>query len=146
MILRHLEVQGFRRFDGPISIDFEADRINIIHGPNGTGKSTLLTALTLGLLDTHKAGGKWMEAHRPWGTRLAPRIEVIFDQKGEVFRLSKSFLQGKSAKLEKLVGKSFRPVAIDTEAEDIVWKKLHACSTKGELQGLARVLWPSIRE
>jgi predicted ATPase len=78
MILHRLEVGGFRCFASKVAVVLDPDRINILHGGNGTGKSSLLWALVRGLLDTYRAGGKSVDALRPWGTDLGPSIVVEF--------------------------------------------------------------------
>lgn len=46
--LRHIEVEDFRRLAGPHSYDLDAPVV-LIHGPNGSGKTSILSALELGL-------------------------------------------------------------------------------------------------
>ena len=49
MILRSVRVEGWRCFAATVEVGPFIDGLNIIHGPNGIGKSTLMTALVRGL-------------------------------------------------------------------------------------------------
>ena len=53
IILRFIELQGFKSFANPTHIDFSND-INVITAPNGCGKSNLLTVITWTLFDFPK--------------------------------------------------------------------------------------------
>lgn len=46
--LQRIEVEDFRRLNGPHTYDLDAP-IVLIHGPNGSGKTSILSALELGL-------------------------------------------------------------------------------------------------
>ncbi|MEG3149242.1 AAA family ATPase [Sphingomonas sp. ZT3P38] len=46
--LKHLSVEDFRSIRGPIGVSLDAPVV-LIHGPNGTGKTTLLSAIELAL-------------------------------------------------------------------------------------------------
>lgn len=46
--LQHIEIEDFRRLSGQHSYDLDAP-IVLIHGPNGSGKTSILSALELGL-------------------------------------------------------------------------------------------------
>jgi hypothetical protein len=146
MILHRLEVAGFRCFASKVAVVLDPERINILHGGNGTGKSSLLWALVRGLLDTYRAGGKSAEALRPWGTDLGPAIIVEFEHDGKLFRLEKNFLESRGAHLEERQGNKFKPLAHNEKAEERVREMLLADQPtvglcKPEKWGLARALW-----
>lgn len=146
MILHRLAVAGFRCFTSEVDVRFDPERINIVHGRNGSGKSSLFWALVRGLFDTYRAGGKGAEALRPWGTDLAPAIQIEFEDNGKIYRLTKKFLENRSAQLEVKQGKKFEPLAHNEKAEErvremILAEQPTAGLTKPEKWGLARVLW-----
>ena len=58
MILRSIRVEGWRCFAAPVNVEPFADGLNIVHGPNGIGKSTLMMALVRGLFDNHSVTGE----------------------------------------------------------------------------------------
>jgi energy-coupling factor transporter ATP-binding protein EcfA2 len=146
MILHGLEVGGFRCFSSKVTLALDPEGINILHGKNGSGKSSLLWALIRGLLDTYRAGGKSVSALRPWGTDLGPTIVVEFEDQGKRYRLEKSFLQNKCARLAERQGAKLKPLANNEKAEERVREILLSETptvglTKPEKWGLARALW-----
>ena len=78
MILRSIRVEGWRCFAVPVEVGPFADGLNVIHGPNGIGKSTLMTALVRGLFDSHNVKGVDIKSLRPWGRSLAPKVTIEF--------------------------------------------------------------------
>ena len=56
MRLRQIKVSGWQCFANEVTVGPFADGINVVHAPNGTGKSTIFTALRRALLDGHRAG------------------------------------------------------------------------------------------
>jgi DNA repair exonuclease SbcCD ATPase subunit len=146
VILHRLEVEGFRCFTSKVAVGLDPERINILHGGNGSGKSSLLWALVRGLFDTYRAGGKSVEALRPWGTDLGPAILVEFEHGGKIFRLEKRFLENRGSRLEEKQGNKFKPLAHNEKAEERVREMLLADQPtvglcKPEKWGLARALW-----
>ena len=147
MIIRSLEVEGFRCFDGLIKLNDFAPGLNVIYGPNGAGKSTLLRALRHVLVDAHSINGVGVRrAMAPWGLALNPRVRVAIAHGGEEWRIEKQFLSGTFARLEREVQGVFRTEADGMEADDRVRAMLIAEKpTKGIADehhiGLLQVLW-----
>jgi DNA repair exonuclease SbcCD ATPase subunit len=146
MILHRLEVGGFRCFSSKVTLTLDPERINILHGENGSGKSSLLWALIRGLLDTHRAGGKSVEALRPWGTDLSPSIVVEFEDQGKRYRLEKNFLENRCARLAEMQAGKLKALAQNEKAEERVREILLSETptvglTKPEKWGLVRALW-----
>lgn len=147
MILRALEVEGFRCFDRRLRVEGFTPGINILSGPNGTGKSTLLRALRHVLLDSYGVSGVAVrDQMTPWGRALAPRIVAEFAHGEEEWRIEKRFLTGAAAALERLENGVYRPVAAGREAETRVRTMLQAeAPARGMAQdehlGLLQVLW-----
>ena len=147
MILRSLEVEGFRCFDRAVRVDGLAPGLNVLHGPNGAGKSTLLRALQHVMVDSYSLSGAAVkQAMSPWGRALNPRIRAEFSHGGEEWRIEKRFLANPSARLERLEAGLFRPVADGREADQRVRDMLLAeGAAKGIAKdvhmGLLQVLW-----
>jgi DNA repair exonuclease SbcCD ATPase subunit len=146
MILQKLEVEGFRCFDAMVTLVLDPHKINILHGNNGSGKSSLFSALLRGLLDSHKVGGKGIAELCPWGTQLSPRISVVFEHYGQEYRVCKTFLRQKGTRLERKAGKTFRPIANNEQADEQLRELLLAGAAgtglaKPEGWGLAQALW-----
>lgn len=146
MILRSIRVEGWRCFAAPIEVGPFMDGLNIIHGPNGVGKSTLMTALARGLFDSHGAGGADIKSLRPWGRSLNPKVTIEFEQDGEQFQLHKQFLGSASAQLNRLEDNRYVPLAESRAADDKARDLLAGdAPPRGASDrrhwGLAQILW-----
>ncbi len=146
MILRRLALAGWRSFLEEVSLGPFSEGLNLVYGPNGTGKSTLFEALRLAVFDFHGVSGREIEAVKPWGRELSPRVEVEFSQGGETYRLAKQFLEGAFSRLERLEEGEFRPFMEGRKADAFV-RGLFSRSAPGrglareEHLGLFQVLW-----
>lgn len=120
MILRGLKVEGFRCFADAIEIGPFDERIQVIHAPNGTGKSTLFDALRTALFERHRVSGAKAEVIRPWGRDLAPTVTVEFAHGGEEYRLVKRFLSSPSCELLRREDGRFVRFAESDQADERV--------------------------
>lgn len=146
MILQSISVANWRCFLESVELGPFADGLNIVHAPNGTGKSTLFEAMRHGLLDGHGVSGKEVDGLRPWGRELAPKVTVEFVHGGVEYRITKQFLDRQSALLERKETGRYRPLAEGTSADDQTRVLLTQNPPgRGLAQvrnwGLAQVLW-----
>ena len=146
MILRAIRVENWRCFLARVEIRAFAEGLNILHAPNGTGKSTLFEALRRGLLDGHRVTGKDVDAIQPWGRDLTPIVEVEFAFGGTDYRITKRFLGDPLAKLERSEDGRFVPLAEGDAADEKVRKMLTRNPpgrglARLENWGLAQILW-----
>ena len=146
MILRSISLSNWRCFLRSVTVGPFEEGINVVHGPNGTGKSTLFESLSRGLLDSHSVSGQDVTALVPWGRLLAPRVIVEFMQDGAGYRISKQFLQENHSRLDRLEEGIYRPLAEGRQADDTVRTMLtRNPPARGLSQprhwGLAQVLW-----
>src|ERR1039457_1330542 len=111
MILHSLAVANWRSLLTSVELGPLSDRLNIIHAPNGTGKSSLFEAMRRALFDAHHVSGEEIEAFRPWGRSLTPQVKVEFPQTGIRYRVEKIFLDGASAHLFRFEDGKFLPLA-----------------------------------
>jgi len=147
MILHNLRVIHWRSLLNPVELGPFSDRLNVIHAPNGTGKSSLFEAMRRALFDAHHVSGEEIEAVRPWGRALAPQVHVEFTQSGVRYRIEKTFLDGAAARLLRFENGTFQPLA-DSRNADAKLREIIAASdapgrglSKPEHWGLAEVLW-----
>ena len=146
MIIRSICVSGWRCLLDETAAGPFGDGLNILHAPNGTGKSTLFEALRRALLDGHRVTGRDIEAIRPWGRQLAPKVTVELAHAGMEYRITKQYLDSPSALLERKEGGRFRRLAESAAADDQV-RELLTKNPPGrglarhENWGLAQVLW-----
>src|SRR4030042_3358148 len=146
MILRSGSISCWRCFVETIKVSPFEEGLNIIYGPNGTGKSTLFEAFRRALLDGHRVTGKEVEALRPWGRALAPKVSVEFLHGGFEYRITKQFLDNPDSVLERKENGRFRRLA-EGAAADEQTRTIITKSSPGrgfarlENWGLAQVLW-----
>ncbi len=146
MIVRSIRVADWRCFLNALEVGPFGDGLNIIHAPNATGKSTLFEAFRRALLDGHKVTGKEVEAIRPWGRELAPKVTVEFAHQGREYRVSKQFLDNQSALLERNENGKYQRLA-EGAAADEKTREILAGKPPGrglcrpENWGVAQVLW-----
>lgn len=101
MKLERIRIQQFRKFDAAVEIAGLEHGLNILHGPNEAGKSTIAQALRTAFFERHNAGGvQFVQAISPAGVAdAAPSIEVDFSLGSDHCKLAKTFLQKPRASL-----------------------------------------------
>jgi DNA repair exonuclease SbcCD ATPase subunit len=98
------------------------------------------------LLDGHKVTGRDVEAIRPWGRNLAPKVTVEFIHGGQEYRVTKQFLDSPSALLERKENGRYRRLAegasADEQTREILTKNPPGKGlAKTPNWGIAQVLW-----
>ncbi len=147
MILHRVQVAHWRSILDAVELGPFSEQINVIHAPNGTGKSSIFEAVRRALFDSHQVGGLEIEAVRPWGRALAPRVEVEFSRGQVRYRISKSFLDHPSAQLLRFEDGRFLPLAEGRSADARLREILGAAAAPGrglskpEHWGWAQALW-----
>lgn len=147
MILHSIRLEHWRSLLGPVEVGPFVERINIVHAPNGIGKSSLFEAMRRTLFDAHNVTGREIEAVRPWGRALSPKVNLEFSQSGVRYRVEKSFLDGASAKLFRYENGSPLPIAESKNADARLREILSVIDAPGrglskqEHWGLAQALW-----
>lgn len=147
MIVRSITVENWRCYLDPVTIGPFDDRLNVIYGPNATGKSTLFEALQRALLDSHRVTGEAIGLIAPWGRPgLAPRVTIEFVHDGVEYRIRKQFLRNQSSMLERKEKGRFVRWREGFEADEWVRALIsHNPPGRGlaryENWGLAQILW-----
>src|SRR5680860_423115 len=92
MKLQRLRVEQFRQFRQGLELDNLQPGINLIHGPNESGKSTLVRAIRAAFFERYRS--KSAEDLAPWGdSSAAPTVELVFEHNGQRWQLDKRFLK-----------------------------------------------------
>ncbi len=92
MRLQRLRVEQLRQFRKPFVLENLQPGLNLIHGPNESGKSTLVRAIRAAFFERYRS--KSVDDLRPWGdSAAAPAIDLEFEHQGAQWRLVKSFLK-----------------------------------------------------
>ncbi len=146
MIIRKLEVAGWRCFANRFVLGEFDEGVNIIHGPNSSGKSSLMSALVRGFFDTHRTASSEIEQLRPWGRSLAPEVAIEYESPDGFYRIVKTWLQNRRAELLRREANSFVRVAEDDQAVEQVRKLFSAAAalrgaSAPDHWGTAQVLW-----
>ena len=146
MILRSITLSGWRCFSEELTVGPFSDRINIIAGSNGIGKSTIFEALRRGLMDSHAVSGQDILSIRPWGRALSPKVVVCFRHDGIEYRLAKQFIDSTNALLERKENDVFRSIAEGRQANEQARELLSKNApgrglSRASHWGVAQVLW-----
>src|SRR5690606_23918313 len=136
---RRLEVRSFRAVD-------EAELalgpgLNVLHGPNDLGKSTLAAAVRAALLVP--ADSSHARAFAPWHDTGPPSVRLTFERDGSVYRVHKVFGAGAAASARLEVspdGSSFheeeRGRAVDRRLRELLRWGIEAPGGRGVARGL----------
>ncbi|MBP55431.1 MAG: GTP-binding protein [Marinobacter sp.] len=140
MKLQRMRIEQLRQFRKPFVLDNLQPGLNLIHGPNESGKSTLVRAIRAAFFERYRSTA--VDDLRPWGdSAAAPTIELDFEHEGRAWRLTKSFLQRKRCDLV---------VGTETYSEDDAEEKLAELlgyqypkrgASKAEHWGIPGLLW-----
>ena len=146
MIIREITVAGWRCFFNEVTVGSFSDGINIIHAPNGTGKSRLFEAMQMALLDNHAVTGNAINEIQPWGRELTPRVIIEFEHEGEAYRITKQFINKQYSVLEREEEGRYQNIAEDSAADEHTRVMLSSDGAKKGLAklehfGVAQVLW-----
>ncbi|MCB9766318.1 MAG: AAA family ATPase [Alphaproteobacteria bacterium] len=147
MLIEQVEIQDFRGIRGPVRLAF-GPGLNVLHGPNEIGKTTVVDAIWAALTVPSKGEA---QVHKDMQPRQGgePRVRVVFSHKEGRFTLEKHFagysrstttlrIEGPDGRAEEVTG---------PEAEDRVRGLLDmdADYYRGELREAAQGYWPIIR-
>lgn len=144
MYLQRIKLENW----GPISDSIELAELsaglNVIHGPNEAGKSTIMDAICRGFFDKHRTSS--IKNRQPWGTSLGPAIEIDFAIGGQQWRLRKQFVEDQGCALHRWSGGKWEKIAqgqtADEQVVGLVSGRLAGAGlTKAEHWGLGQVLW-----
>ena len=146
MILNEITLSGWRCFADEVTVGPFQDTLNIVHAPNGTGKSTVFEALRLAVFDSYRVSGQEIEGIRPWGRNLSPRVRILFEDAEVDYELTKQFLSNTDAQLRRMESGQFRSLAEGRDADEKL-RDLFSGSAPGRgltkplHWGLAQILW-----
>jgi len=93
MRITRLHAENFRRF-ADVDLEFSPG-MNLIRGPNESGKSTIVRALLAAMFEKPGATTARGRAHRRWGSKRDPFLILEFSDDDGDYRLVKDFGEGK---------------------------------------------------
>jgi chromosome segregation ATPase len=92
MKLHRIRIEQFRKFNQAIEIAGLEEGLNVLHGPNEAGKSTIATALRTLFLEKHSTKGEFVSHISPAGAgNAAPTVAADFSLLGQECVASKTF-------------------------------------------------------
>src|SRR5690554_5185071 len=140
MKLQSLRVEQLRQFRQPFALEHLQPGLNLIHGPNESGKSTLVRAIRAAFFERYRSQA--VDDLRPWGdSAAAPTIELAFEHQGRQWRLIKSFL--KRTRCNLVVGTEAwsEDEAEEKLAELLGYQYPKRGASKAEFWGIPGLLW-----
>ncbi|MDP2835752.1 MAG: SMC family ATPase [Methanobacteriaceae archaeon] len=144
MIIERINLNNWKIFRNPVEVEFNQG-LNILHGPNESGKSTLIDAIRTAFFYKNGSRSQKITSLVPWESRLSPNVEITFQKNGEDYRISKSFIQSNSV-IEKLSDGIWQKIAEGDNADQELIKIIggnfpRSGDSKPEQWGLAQTLW-----
>ncbi|HHT10030.1 MAG TPA: AAA family ATPase, partial [Candidatus Atribacteria bacterium] len=144
MIIKKIYLENWKIFRNPFERDF-TEGLNIIYGPNESGKTTLIDSIRTIFFSKHTSQSVKIKSLIPWGSSLSPGATITFSHHDELYRITKKFVSSRSL-LEKFAGGSWEPIAEGDRADSDIIKLIGGRlpsrgDTKPELWGLGQTLW-----
>ncbi|MBR9870648.1 MAG: AAA family ATPase [Gammaproteobacteria bacterium] len=140
MILQSLRIEQLRQFRNPFVLGNLQPGLNLIHGPNESGKSTLVRAIRAAFFERYRSTA--VDDLRPWGdSAAAPTVALEFEHQGELWRLTKSFLQRKRCDLTIGTSSFSEDEAEEKLAELLGYQYPKRGASKAEHWGIPGLLW-----
>ncbi|MBW0146106.1 AAA family ATPase [Marinobacter arenosus] len=140
MKLQRMRIEQLRQFRKPFVLDNLQPGLNLIHGPNESGKSTLVRAIRAAFFERYRSTA--VDDLRPWGdSAAAPTIELDFEHDNRVWRLTKSFLQRKRCDLVVGTESYSEDDAEEKLAELLGYQYPKRGASKAEHWGIPGLLW-----
>lgn len=140
MKLNRLRIEQLRQFRQPLEISGLAAGVNLIVGPNESGKSTVVRAIRAAFLERYKSSS--VEDLLPWGDSAAsPTVSLEFEWRGESWKLTKTFLRRQRCDLE-VAGRPFSGEAAEEKLADLLGYQFPGRgASKAEHWGIPGLLW-----
>jgi len=140
MILTNLTLKDWKHLKHVMLSDL-APGINVIHGPNKAGKSTLAKAVRIALVDyDHESGRPEVKALTPITDASAvPTAQVGFLAKGQSWTVNKRFTKKKGGGAELREGGSAQ---LKAEGKNVTQEVVRLLGISKSNEGLGALLWP----
>lgn len=90
MWIRRLEVEHWRGLEH-VLLDDLSPHLNLVTGPNESGKSRLVQALRFGLFESSRGAGRFKQDLQTWGANERPRVRIEFELVGATWQVDKAF-------------------------------------------------------
>ncbi|MEW5815332.1 MAG: AAA family ATPase [Spirochaetota bacterium] len=139
MQIRAIEISNWRNID-TATLQFNQG-INIIHGRNETGKSTVQEAAIYAVTKSASINTREAQEIVPWGTALKARVKLIFlSRDNRSYKIDKSYPKGDAYLYYLPEGGGELPIAEGKNVQPELYKIL---GISEEITGLYDLLWVS---
>ncbi|GGY63184.1 AAA family ATPase [Marinobacter zhanjiangensis] len=140
MKLQRVRIEQVRQFRKPLVLDSLQPGLNLIHGPNESGKSTLVRAIRAAFFERYRS--TTVDDLAPWGdSAAAPTIELDFEHQEKSWHLTKSFLKRKRCNLKVGTDSYSEDEAEEKLAELLGYQYPKRGVSKAEHWGIPGLLW-----
>ena len=138
MILDGFEIENWGCIRRPAVADLPRTGVVVLHGPNGTGKSSVIEALRACLMD-RPSSSKALGRGLPKNTSEKPRVSVEFRARGTSWRIAKRFASKHGTLESRAPGGAWKLETDDaTEAHR---RSRELCGGGDSSLGLHQLLW-----
>jgi DNA repair exonuclease SbcCD ATPase subunit len=141
MRLRAVRLENWRCI-GRLELTDLQPGITVLYGPNGTGKSSLVTALRCCLFDfAHNTKDQELLQHKPWRSETSPKVMVEWEQNSTPYRVRKTYSihrDGESV-LEEFSAREWRKKC--EGAREVADKLREMFGAESSSSGLYQLLW-----
>ncbi len=140
MIVEGFEIENWKCIKRVAVASLPATGVAVLHGPNGTGKSSIIEALRACLMDyKSNSAAKSLTSAYPKNSSDKPRVQVTFSAGGSSWRVVKQF-GSKESKLERrLSSGEWKLESVDiSEVHD---RTRQLCGGSDSTAGLHQLLW-----
>lgn len=127
MKFNKLRIKRFRQFYEEQTIDFSTNNdknITIIHGGNGSGKSTILNAFLwvfykeIDLPKSHDLVSEKAVAEADYGDTIEAEVEVVFEHEGDEYRAKRSGVYQKTSEGGMMTEKKGGEITLEVSGEE----------------------------
>lgn len=143
MRLQRIRIEQFRKFASQVEINGLEPGLNVLHGPNEAGKSTIAQAIRTLFFEKHNTKGElFVSAISPASvTSAAPSIEIDFTLGELACKASKTFLQKPRGSLT-IAGDSWDGSEADEKlAETLGFVLSGKGVSRADTHGIPGLLW-----
>jgi energy-coupling factor transporter ATP-binding protein EcfA2 len=135
-----VSIEQLRQFRRPIRLAGLEPGINLVAGPNESGKSTIVQAVRAAFLERYGSGS--VTHLQPWGdSSAAPTVVLEFEHGGRHWRLSKRFLRNKRCDLS-VDGKAFSEGEAEEQLAELLGFQFSGRgASRPEHWGIPGLLW-----
>ncbi len=140
MKLQRVRIEQLRQFKTSLTLANLQPGINLIHGPNESGKSTLVRAIRAAFFERYRSSA--VEDLRPWGdSGAAPTVALAFEHGQQQWQLTKQFLQRKRCDLQ-IGSESLSGEEAEEKLADLLgYQFAKKGASKAEHWGIPGLLW-----